>query len=480
MTNVNISEPISDASRNAVINSTSKFSPSPKKRIAFLTSVPSFVSILTGEDAYKLSAVSVTRLSLNRFLKKNEIDGLDAVLFFAPSITGSWNPLNKGDVGQMRDKMLSAGKFDKVINLCQMMPLYRRTRVYENSTSDISGLQSEVKVSVENRLYQVKRFFETLEALALLTHSLRETYFEVRKAETEVSYTFQGDLNGQPIITSMNRDAIDWIGSDSSILAPELNIGNSVSSLKVDYNPRTPDGAHTLQDRLAELDMNSIVDRYLYSNFQHDFDRDADWLFGKSKAKKLLSNAKELLPIAIKVCIERARKDGESETYLKDLREQLSKDPELKKEYRLLDQAIGDSSELAMLNISNLLNFDSAGDKSEEEPTEEKRKLAQLFRKRMGLVAAFQQMWDRQARIYSDDQLNDKVNGLYMINSLMQARDLICRMEESRLLEFNVIAFPIMPTNSVRFVLSPDEQLKSVKNAMLNMFRDLVSEDAHI
>ena len=450
-----------------------------RKRIAFITSVPSFVKILTGEDAYKLSSVSVTRLQMDDFLLDANVEGIDAVLFFAPAITGSWTQFDVGDLAQMRDKMLSAGKFDEVINLCQLIPLYRRSRIYEDT-------------NIDKRVDHVMKFVETLVALASLTQALRGTFFEPRTISARVNYAFDTTMEGTTQIASMERDTAEWLTDDSEFFGPALNIGQNIGDLPVPegiYANRqsasdggdTPYANHTespdsFAKWLDQLGMGTLLNRYIYSHYQNDFDRDAVKLTKHdrkaAKHERFLSDVEDLKPIAAKVAGDRFLKDTGCEQSESELLDALSSNEELAMQYDALAKVMGDDKSLSMLNITYLMRKDLP----ESNVTPAERSLVQKFIKKMRETAAFQELWDRQASVHDEDALNKLVNGLYVVNSLMEARSVLEKSGSHGLGKFNFIAFPIMPTNSVRFVLSPDEQEKSTRIALIHMLEKLAPQ----
>lgn len=413
------------------------------RQIALVTTLPQVFSILTcGLDAYAANRVAVTPYSIDKFLDANQIEGLKVTLFFVPALTGQWSQSNPGSLSELEGALNSGGPYDRVINVCHAIPLYRRSRL---------GLDN---LSFEDELTNAGLFGDTLVALAAISRQLQGHFLEPRDMGF-ASYSSRESRRGLSTISDDVRET-DWVNTHDPMWAPPTNIGiqtlDGLQSTLPGWDQfGRPAGFRELLD---ELSMTTLLDRFIYSEFERDFDLDAERLWATKGHESSFANTDKIFKQAM-----RKHHSAEVQKALEtDARFNQAKQ-DLQTIIAQADDEVG-AETLKMIDISTLLGL-VKGALPNDAP---KTKAAKRFMSEHPVTVSFQQAWDRNAYRSTNDELNRVTNAWYISNGLLVAK----RRLENKIPEMNLWAAPIMPTNSVRFVLNPKIQRQSVSDAMTN------------
>jgi len=417
-------------------------------RIAIVTTVPQIFHILTGgRDPYAASRVSITPFSIKSFLEENGIEGLDATLFFVPALTGEWSQTNPGSLSQLESALNSGGPYNRVINVCHAIPLYRRSRL---------GLDRR---TFDQDIENAGLFGDTLVSLAAISRQLEGRVLEPREMG-RIKYATRQSLSGLTTISDSDRDG-EWIKTDDPMWADPTGFGlSSLDGLHATFAGWADTNRPTaFNELLGNLGMSNLLNRFIYSEFERDFDRDTQRLWDAKGAESPFSNTEEIFELAVK---KHTKPDVQAALRLNGRFLQARAD--LQNIIAHAD-AQADDATLKMIDISSLIGLDH-GAVPEDAP---RTKAAARFMKDHDVTVAFQQSWDRNAYRSEDVELNAETNAWYISNGLLVAKQKL----KDRIPKLNLWAVPVVPTNSVRFVLNPAIQRQRVATAMVNGFSSL-------
>lgn len=414
------------------------------RKIAILTSVPKLFEVLTcGLDPYAASRVSITPYSIRPFLERENIVGLDVTLFFVPALTGEWSQDDEGCLSQLQSALNTGGPYDRVLNICHAIPLYRRSRKQAD------------QYDLNDKITAARLFGDTLVALAALSRQLDGKLLEPQTFG-KVTYPTRGSRRGLMTISNMKSEPT-WIDSHNPIWNRPTPTGlTSLENLTADFPGWEATGrTSAFKDLFTESDLNmgTLLNRFYYSEVERDFDLDSERLWDAKGEERLLSDPKEIFSLAIKKHCE----DG--------LHNALKNDAVFTKAREDLEKIIGDPQTMKMVDISSLLGLKKGALPEDAQQTAAARR----FMLDHPITVAFQQLWDRNAYEYSDEALAKKTNAWYLSNGLIKA---ILQLQ-GRIPKVNLLAIPTLPTNSVRFVSSPTAQEINMKRALVEQLSSL-------
>jgi len=427
--------------------------------IAVVTSVPGVTKILTGGlDPYGLNRRTISKLDMQPFLDKNGIEGLDVELFFVPALIDEWSQYDEGYLRQLVNALSSGKHFDQVINIGQAVPLYRRYRPKNYETK--SAL---VDAAVQ--------FANTLSALASLPRILEGKILEPR-AFDRTTYSFNTSQFGEVSVIDMEVSS-EWIEEDDRIWAGGTPIGLSdLSDLAIPAEARDAAGPNdTYGGWLDELKMGPLAERFIYSDFKLDYDDQVERLWIANE--QLLAAGES--PFLLDTTGVRNISDAKLKKRMTSSKETLTdaeiQCAEIADAFATLSRVVGDQDDLRMLDVSTVLQLDDFG-VAPRSPKPKYGRDALTLLKKFPFSVAFQKMWDRQSKLYEESELNGKVNAWHVANTLLHAK-----MElQDAIPSFIVWVVPVMPTNSVRFIMDPKRHNQNIENTLINAFSALAQQ----